>query len=166
MANVTLQRISENDIPALQKIALPTWEDTYLPILSQEQVAFMYTEIYSTEGLKKQMAAGQEFFFIQAGGRTAGFLSISLLNAEEPRYKLNKLYLLAETQGTGLGRKALEAATNYVKRLGGNVLELNVNRYNKAKDFYEHCGFSAVREIDIPIGEFWMNDFVMEKKLA
>ena len=166
MPAVTLKFIAENDIPELQKIALPTWEDTYLPILTKEQVDFMYQEIYSAEGLLKQMRAGQEFFFIQADEQTVGFLSVSLLNAEEGRYKLNKLYLLTQNQGSGYGRLALEAAENYVKSLNGKLLELNVNRYNKARDFYERCGFTAVREIDIPIGRFWMNDFVFEKKLT
>ena len=165
MAVISLKRISETDIPALQKIALPTWESTYLPILSKEQVAFMYQEIYSGAGLKKQMQAGQEFFFIWNETSPAGFLSLSLLNAEERRYKLNKLYLLTENQGSGLGRQAIAAAENYVKNLGGNLLELNVNRYNPAKFFYEKCGYSIIREVDIPIGEYWMNDFVMEKRL-
>ena len=166
MAVVTLKRISENDIPALQKIALPTWESTYLPILSKEQVDFMCQEIYTEESLKKQMQNGQQFFFILEENLPVGFLSISQLNAEEPRYKLNKLYLLTERQGSGLGRKALDAAVEYVKSLHGNVLELNVNRYNPALFFYEKCGFSKVKEVDIPIGEYWMNDFVMEKQLA
>lgn len=166
MADVTLQPIRETDIPALQKIALPTWEATYLPLLTKEQVAWMYAEIYSTEGLQKQLQAGQEFFFILQNRQAIGFLSVSLLNAEEPRYKLNKLYLLPESQGTGAGRQAITAAEHYVKGLGGKVLELNVNRYNKAKDFYARCGYTVVKEVDIPIGEFWMNDFVMEKQLA
>jgi ribosomal protein S18 acetylase RimI-like enzyme len=166
MALVTLKRISENDIPALQKIALPTWESTYLPILSKEQVDFMYQEIYTEEALKKQMQNGQQFFFILEEELPVGFLSISLLNSEESRYKLNKLYLLSERQGGGLGRKALKAAAEYVKSLKGKVLELNVNRYNPALFFYEKCGYSKVREVDIPIGKYWMNDFVMEKQLA
>ena len=166
MAVVTLKRILENDIPALQKIALPTWESTYLPILSKEQVDFMYHEIYSEAALKKQMQNGQQFFFIMKENLPVGFLSVSQLNAEEPRYKLNKLYLLAESQGSGLGRKALETAAEYVKSLNGKVLELNVNRHNPALFFYEKCGYSKVKEVDIPIGEFWMNDFIMEKQLA
>ena len=165
MAAVTLKPITENDIPALQKIALPTWENTYLPILSKEQVDFMYQEIYADEALKKQMKNGQQFFFILEEVSAVGFLSVSRLNDEEPRYKLNKLYLLSQKQGSGLGRKALEAAADYVKNLRGKVLELNVNRYNPALFFYEKCGFTKVKEVDIPIGKYWMNDFVLEKRL-
>jgi ribosomal protein S18 acetylase RimI-like enzyme len=38
---------------------------------------------------------------------------------------------------------------------------LNVNRYNPAKDFYEKLGFKIILEEDIPIGQYWMNDYVM-----
>jgi ribosomal protein S18 acetylase RimI-like enzyme len=49
---------------------------------------------------------------------------------------------------------------------GKNILELNVNKYNPAKDFYEKMGFEVAYEEDIPIGPYWMNDFVMRKKLS
>jgi GNAT superfamily N-acetyltransferase len=69
-------------------------------------------------------------------------------------------------QGRGFGRQALAGAEEMVKKLHGKILELNVNRYNTAKVFYENCGYKIIRVEDIPIGEYFMNDFVMEKTLA
>lgn len=44
-------------------------------------------------------------------------------------------------------------------------LGLNVNRYNKAKGFYERLGFNVIGEENIPIGNgYFMNDYVMEKR--
>jgi ribosomal protein S18 acetylase RimI-like enzyme len=54
-------------------------------------------------------------------------------------------------------RKTIEA--------GKQTLDLNVNRYNKAKSFYEKIGFRVVYEEDVPIGKYWMNDYVMRKQL-
>jgi ribosomal protein S18 acetylase RimI-like enzyme len=43
---------------------------------------------------------------------------------------------------------------------------LNVNRYNKARFFYEKLGFVIMKEEDIDIGSgYYMIDYVMEKKL-
>lgn len=53
-----------------------------------------------------------------------------------------------------------------VKNLGAENLDLNVNRYNKARFFYEKVGFVIIKEEDIPMGEYWMNDFVMRKVLS
>ena len=41
-------------------------------------------------------------------------------------------------------------------------MELNVNRSNRAKGFYERMGMRVVREGDFPIGGgFFMNDYIM-----
>ena len=46
---------------------------------------------------------------------------------------------------------------------GATKLRLNVNRYNKARQFYEKMGFSVVKEEDVAIGNnYFMNDYVME----
>ncbi|KAA9340685.1 GNAT family N-acetyltransferase [Adhaeribacter soli] len=165
MAELFLTPVSATDLPRLRELALATWEPTYKDILSREQLLFMQEEIYTLPALQKQQNEGQEFFFISVNAALVGFLSVTLKDATEGRYKLNKIYLLPQRQGKGFGKKALSAAGELVKSKGGKVLELNVNRYNPARHFYEHCGYTIIREEDIPIGPYWMNDFVMEKRL-
>ncbi len=42
------------------------------------------------------------------------------------------------------------------------MMELNVNRNNKALQFYEHMGMRKLREGDFPIGNgYYMNDYIM-----
>ena len=46
------------------------------------------------------------------------------------------------------------------------ALTLNVNRFNKAIDFYLKNGFKIIKEENIEIGNgFLMEDYVMEKIL-
>lgn len=41
-------------------------------------------------------------------------------------------------------------------------MELNVNRENRARYFYERMGMRRLREGDFPIGEgYYMNDYIM-----
>ena len=52
------------------------------------------------------------------------------------------------------------------KKNGATSLQLNVNRVNNARIFYEKLGFKVLREEDIDIGHhYFMNDFVMEKRI-
>ena len=51
------------------------------------------------------------------------------------------------------------------KHNGAKILQLNVNRFNKAKDFYLAMGYKIIAEEDIPIGNYFMNDYIMEKNL-
>ena len=42
------------------------------------------------------------------------------------------------------------------------LMELNVNRNNKALQFYEYMGMRKLREGDFPIGNgYYMNDYIM-----
>ena len=46
-----------------------------------------------------------------------------------------------------------------------SAMFLNVNRHNRAFHFYKACGYQLLQEIDIPIGPFWMNDYILRKQL-
>ncbi|WP_225975267.1 GNAT family N-acetyltransferase [Anseongella ginsenosidimutans] len=75
------------------------------------------------------------------------------------------MYVLPETQGKGTGRFLINTVELKAKEQGCQVLELNVNRFNKARSFYEKLGFKVQRTEDIPIGPFFMNDYIMQKIL-
>ena len=78
---------------------------------------------------------------------------------------MHKIYVLPTRQGQGLGLQLLEAVEQAARQAHGAFLDLNVNRYNPALAFYERRGFVRQREEDVPIGPYFMNDFVMRKTL-
>lgn len=161
-SNLSLRRASEKDIPLVRELSMKIWPPTYSAIISSEQINYMLDLLYSESALKKQMKDQHEFIIISDGPEPIGFASISPLDAKV--YKLHKLYVLPQKQGKGVGRFVIEQLINAIIRKGGNSLRLNVNRNNKAKDFYERLGFvqTAVEDIDIGSGYF-MNDYVMER---
>lgn len=157
---------THKDIKVIREIANKTWFVTYEPILGKEQPKYMFDEIYSEEALAKQMDEGQTFILQFLGDNVLAFASFSVKPEASNTFKLNKLYLNPDFQGGGYGRKLINEVEQMVKNLGAKYLDLNVNRYNKALFFYEKVGFVIIKEEDIPIGEYWMNDFVMRKILA
>ena len=61
-----------------------------------------------------------------------------------------------------MGKFLINEVVDRVREVDGRTLELNVNRANKAKDFYERAGFKIKETVDIEIGNgFQMNDYVM-----
>jgi diamine N-acetyltransferase len=160
---VEITKAGLEDFPAIIAIIAQTWEPTYRAILSLEQVRYMEREIYNPESLAKQMAEGQDFYLLQAGGHPAAFAALSPAGAAT--FKLNKLYVDPAHQGRDFGRLLLQHIEQEARQRGASYLILNVNRYNKARSFYEKQGFSIIREEDIPVGDFWMNDYVMQKAL-
>ncbi|MCC3151992.1 GNAT family N-acetyltransferase [Hymenobacter sp. BT770] len=158
-----------NDIPTIIQLAEATWEPTYRFIISREQIDYMYRVIYTPASLKRQMAEQHHSFLLAyVAGEPAGFASFSPQPAEEDGeagYKLHKIYVLPTRQGQGLGVHLIEAVENAAREAGGKFLDLNVNRYNPAIAFYERRGFARHREVDVPIGPYFMNDYIMRKAL-
>jgi diamine N-acetyltransferase len=163
--NFYIKKASLPEVPVIKELAGAIWSPTYLPILSKEQVDYMFSMIYLEDALTQQMKEGQTFLIIYQESKPIGFAAYSVKDATNKIYKLNKIYLLPECQGKGAGKKLLEHVEKDVKQLGATFIDLNVNRYNNARQFYERCGYSVYQEEDIPIGPYWMNDFVMRKPL-
>ncbi|PLK43586.1 GNAT family N-acetyltransferase [Emticicia sp. TH156] len=168
--NLTYRFADTADVALIREIAEKTWFETYVPILGKEQPQYMFDLIYSIEGLTEQLKDGQVFILQLLAGDTGqqipvAFASYSIKDISLKIYKLNKIYLNPDYQGGGLGKKLLAQVENEVKRIGGVWLDLNVNRFNKARFFYEKMGFEIIAEEDIPIGNYFMNDYVMRKKL-
>lgn len=166
MMELSYRVANHKDIEAIREIANKTWFVTYEPILGKEQPKFMFDEIYSEAALAKQMDDGQTFILQYLAENLLAFASYSVKEGEEFTYKLNKLYLNPDFQGGGYGKKLITFVEKNVKSLGAKNLDLNVNRYNKARFFYEKVGFEIIKEEDIPFGGYWMNDFAMRKVLS
>jgi GNAT superfamily N-acetyltransferase len=165
-AFATIRAATLADIPLIIELAEATWEPTYRFIISKEQIDYMYRVIYTPASLHRQMTADQHvFLLLHQEEQPVGYASFSRQPGQEPVFKLQKIYVLPSHQGLGLGQQLVAAVEAAVRRAGGSALELNVNRHNPALSFYEHLGFQRHREEDIPIGPFWMNDYVMRKEL-
>jgi diamine N-acetyltransferase len=154
------------DVDVIIQIAQETWWPTYSPILTTEQINFMLGLLYSTEKIQHQLSTGEQTFILLIEDEVpVAFAGYSPREENPDIYKLHKLYCLPQTQGKGYGKIMIDEVCRRVLAAGKHTLDLNVNRYNKAKSFYEKMGFTVVYEEDIPIGEYWMNDYVMRKEL-
>ncbi|RYF79007.1 MAG: N-acetyltransferase [Chitinophagaceae bacterium] len=111
------------------------------------------------------MGAGHNFIVVYNAAIPVGFASFAEI--EPTVFKLHKLYVLLNQQGRGIGNFTIDQVIAELKAAGATALRLNVNRHNKAKSFYEKSGFAVIGEEKIDIGSgFFMDDYVMEKKLA
>jgi len=154
------------DIPLIQTLVEKIWRPTYQAILSPEQISYMLDLMYSTASLTRQMEEQQHHFLLLYNGATAiGYASYSTADTADT-CKLHKIYLDTGYQGKGVGRFLLNAVIARVKAAGARILELDVNRYNKARFFYEKLGFAITGEKDTHIGNgYEMNDYIMQKVL-
>jgi GNAT superfamily N-acetyltransferase len=156
-----IRTATPDDVEVIRGIAEKTWWAAYSPILE-----FMLGEIYSVQNITSQLKNNtQTYLLLFEDDKPVAFAGYSPREEYPDIYKLHKLYCLPETQGKGYGKILINAVISKTREAGKHTLDLNVNRYNKAKSFYEKMGFVVVYEEDVPIGKYWMNDYVMRKEL-
>ncbi len=157
--DVVIRKAGIMEIDTILKLAETVWPVTYKDILSGEQIEYMMNLFYSKASLREQFDK-HIFIIAYLDEEPVGFASYSV--AAESVYKLHKLYVLTSVQGRGLGKALIDFIVTELQLSGGTALELNVNRNNKARMFYEKLGFEVLCEEDNDIGNgYWMNDYVM-----
>lgn len=151
----------------IQVLSNVIWPATFSNILSQEQISYMMDMMYSTSSLEKQMnELNHHYLLAEEDGEYLGYLSYELNYKGTPITKIHKIYVLPSVQGKGVGRLFIDAVSKLALKNSNTLLSLNVNRYNKAIDFYKRMGFDFFTSENIDIGNgFLMEDYVMNKDL-
>lgn len=164
---MTISIAQKSQLLIIKELAYIIWPDAYGEILSKEQLDYMLDLIYDIESLEKQVDKNHVFLLVEDDNQFIGFASYELNFENSNKTKIQKLYVLQEIQGKGIGKHLI----NYIKQIAidnkNSGLVLNVNRFNKAKEFYLKYGFEITKEIKIDIGNnYIMDDYIMEFKFS
>ncbi len=155
-----------DDFSVIKKLAYKIWPATYNAILSEQQLAYMLNLFYDEKALQQNIIDNHHFILIKENGLAVGFADYEFDYKNESVTRIHKIYVLPETQGKGFGKKMIQYIENKALEARNVKLSLNVNRFNKAKDFYESQGFKIAFEVDVQLDfGYLMEDFRMEKKL-
>jgi ribosomal protein S18 acetylase RimI-like enzyme len=162
---MTISIAQKSQLFIIKELAYTIWPVAYGEILSQEQLDYMLNLIYTIESLEKQVDNNHVFLLVEDDNQFIGFASYELNFENSNKTKIQKLYVLPEIQGKGIGKHLI----NYIKQIAidnkNSGLILNVNRFNIAKEFYLKYGFEITKEIKIDIGNnYIMDDYIMEFK--
>ena len=159
----TIRKATTDDCALIRKLAQQVFPVTYRNILTSEQIDYMMDWMYSEANIRKQMEEeGHVYLLAYEECEAAGYVSVR--PDGEDLFHLEKIYVLPYFQGAHCGSFLFREAIKYIKSLHPEpcLMELNVNRHNKALQFYEHMGMKKMREGDFPIGNgFYMNDYIM-----
>jgi GNAT superfamily N-acetyltransferase len=161
---LSVKKATVADIPLIRQLTFDIWPETYSSIISKEQIDFMLEQMYNPTVLQKQIEGDCTFILVYDDAQPVAFASYN--ETEKQRWKLNKIYILTSQQGKGTGKFIIHYIVDEIKAKGAKSLQLQVNRQNKAKDFYERIGFTIIQTADFDIGNgYFMNDYVMELEL-
>ena len=153
-----------SDIPVIQQIAEKAWRPTYSHILSEEQTIYMLDMMYGTEVLMNQINSQVEFFLAIEADQAIGYFAMEI--TEPSKMKLHKIYLDPDQKSKGVGSQIIAFIKDFGIKAGVKQIELNVNKFNSAVQFYEKMGFFRAKEMVLDIGNgYVMDDYVMQLNL-
>ncbi|WP_431240674.1 GNAT family N-acetyltransferase [Mycolicibacterium aichiense] len=112
----------------------------------------------------------------RAGGRMVGYaMLIDGVGADpdvaqaitlQPAVELSKLYVLADSHGSGIAARLMDATVNRAADAGARCVWLGVNQSNsRAQRFYAKHGFTVVGAKTFPMGTHIEQDYVMMRPL-
>ena len=151
----------------VRKIAGEIWPETFRKILSEEQIRYMMTMMYSPSVMEGELSSGYIFEILVIDGKDAGYMVYAPYD-DSGTMKLHKLYLLGEYHGKGYGQEMLSHVKERSSGMGYRSLILAVNKRNaKAIKAYKRFGFEVEESVKIDIGSgFYMDDFRMRCNLV
>ncbi len=155
----------ESSAAELSALASAIVKEHYDQILGAEQNDYMIEKFQSESALLQQMANGYRYYFVEADGKTAGFIGFY---PRDGRMYISKLYIDRRFRRRHLASDSIDFICRQTQREGMDRMYLNVNRYNEGSiAFYEKMGFKKLYSEDNDIGNgYFMNDYVMEAEVG
>ena len=165
---INIEIADEKDIKIIREIVEITWPIAYGEIISVDQINYMIKLFYSDESILEQMNVKNHCFILaKINNEILGFASYELNYQNSSKTRIHKIYVLPKAQGKNIGKSMINYISEMAILKGNNILNLNVNRFNNAVNFYEKLNFTKTKTEDIDIGNgYLMEDFVMEKTLG
>ena len=165
---VEIIRAAHPDLLAIHDLAHQIWPVTFREILSEGQIKYMMNLMYSMDTLEELHEKENHHFILALKNKERiGFALYHPKNDPNSIYRLSKIYIHPRHSCKGVGKKLIDYIINDIVGYGATILELNVNRHNKAVGFYKKLGFRIVGEANIDIGEgYFMNDYVMQLQIT
>ena len=164
---LSIAAATESDLAAVAELAGAIWRRHYPGIITPEQIDYMLALGYSHAALSRFIEdEGAGLDLARFGERLAGFSAYYRTDGGH-ELKLDKLYVLQEFQGRGVGSRLIASTEAAARAQRCSALILNVNKNNaQAIRAYEKNGFVIREAVVVDIGGgFVMDDYVMAKPL-
>ncbi|RKN79969.1 GNAT family N-acetyltransferase [Ulvibacterium marinum] len=139
-------------------IGIKSYRQFYLHLWEDEDPAPYINTSFTQSILGQELAhPNHEHFIIYQGASPVGIFKVLLHSKIAPysskeAFLLEKLYLLREYSGKGIGTEVLNFAENKAKELKKEILWLDTMKKGPALNFYLKNGFKILREgvLDLP----------------
>lgn len=167
-----INKVLPDEIDFLQKLSKQTFFESFSWGNSEENMARYLEEGFSTEKLTRELKdENTAFYFVKSANEVIGYMKLNEGRAQtelqkEDSFELERIYVLSDYQGKGIGRQLLDKAIQLAKEKKASYIWLGVWEENKsAIQFYKKNGFIVFDEHYFMVGDDKQTDIMMKLKL-
>lgn len=168
----SIRKCTVQDLDSLCKISIETFYQTFADSNTEKNMTAYLDSAYNKEKLYEELCNPySSFFFIYVDESLAGYLKTNEYPSQTDindidSLELERIYILKEFQGAGLGQDLLEHTISIATEHGKKYIWLGVWEHNeRAKHFYQKNGFYRIGAHSFVVGDDVQTDYVMRKDL-
>lgn len=172
MSKYTLSKISSDDVNQLQQISRTTFRETFAEHNTEEDLNNYLEKELSIKKLTDELNNPYStFYFASENEKLVGYLKLNWSTAqteliEEKAFEIERIYILKEYFGKGLGQFLLDNAITKGKAHEPTYIWLGVWEKNaRAIRFYEKNGFKVFSSHLFTLGNDVQTDLLMKLEI-
>jgi len=172
MENITIQKVTLNDVNQLQKIGRLTFSETFSGDNSEEDMKKYLDENFSTQKLTDELNnKNSEFYFAKLGDTVIGYLKLNFGESQtelkdNKALEIERIYVPKEYHGQRVGQILYEKAIQVAKQKDTDYVWLGVWEENlRAISFYRKNGFVEFNKHIFKLGNDEQTDIMMKLQL-
>jgi len=142
-----ITRAKTDDVKELQEVCTQSYSKVFASHWTGNGLELYIAEQFGDDRLKTELASNDyDYFFIRKNKKNIGFIKIKYISANEfselDNCELEKIYILPDYCGQGIGKLALDNVIEKVTNMGKQLIFLCVIDTNlNAIAFYKKLGF-------------------------
>lgn len=147
---IEFQKCSENDIGTLVKVSQQFYPEHYSHIWKNKDTSFYVNLSFTATAFKKDFETENIIYFlVKKSDKVLGLLKLrkhqELVGyTKTEALQLEKIYLLAEATGLGVGTRGIDFTIKFAQELNKKVVWLDVMTTSPALQFYRKLGFKTI----------------------
>ena len=145
--SIQFKPLTPADAPLLSEVALRSYRQHYLHLWHDNGVWYI-DRCFTVEVLQREMAdPNSAWFLVEQAGGPVGFIKLNIDKPlgddnDENALELERIYLVQEVTGQGVGKAALQFVFDYARKQGKTLVWLKaMDSSTDAIAFYERMGF-------------------------
>jgi diamine N-acetyltransferase len=173
MRTITVLRCGPEHASRLAEIAERTFKETYVDqVPADDMDAYLRSEFSLGQVRRDLQRHGTMYFLAELQGQPVGYLRVNLPGVqtdldETDAVEIESIYVRADHQGTGIGRRLMEKAIAVARQADLQAVWLGVWEKNpNAIAFYERWGFRRFGTHAFRLGRTRHKDVLMKLDLG